>query len=251
MTLPTTHPRTPRRTVGVLAACEPCSLRPRPPSSSCAPPGQRARRRRSRRRQLRADDHRQHRRLQRPRRLPRLRVDRRSERDHPRPGRPHDRRGLDHQRRRAGRRRVERRLRQREDPGRHDHGVQPRCAPFVVRRRQRIANVHADFNTYGIVVEAGSEDATITGTSANGNKHGITVSEADGLEVANSTINGNGIARHLGHRRGRRRDLRHEGREQRNRHLSRSPRAGEPRSRRASPTATATTESGSRRGARS
>ena len=71
----------------------------------------------------------------------------------------------------------------------------------------RIANVHADFNTYGIVVEAGSEDATITGISADGNKHGIAVSEADGLqvtnsspsptadglEVANSTINGNGL----------------------------------------------------------
>ncbi len=57
----------------------------------------------------------------------------------------------------------------------------------------KITNIRADFNTYGIVVEAGSEDATLTGISAAGNKHGVLISEADGLQVTNSAINGNGL----------------------------------------------------------
>ena len=58
----------------------------------------------------------------------------------------------------------------------------------------KITNIRADFNTYGIIVQAGSEDATITGVNAAGNKNGLVVSESDGLQVANSTINGNGLS---------------------------------------------------------
>ena len=93
----------------------------------------------------------------------------------------------------GGRRRVERRLRQREDPGRHDHGVRLRGAPFVVRRRQQDHQhprrlQHVRDRRRGR--ERGRDHHR---RQRSRQQERLVVSEADGLQVANSTINGNGL----------------------------------------------------------